>query len=129
MMTSIKVYAHLQHLKCFRGVYSKDNIPIIRKYPACYVSNIENSDHIGTHWVAIFQPEREIAYFFDSYGQKPSLYGFKFKGLVYYWKQRVQAKNKSTCGLHSIYFLKRMVLGLPIEYSDNYVFNEKLIKV
>jgi len=129
MMTSVELYLHLQHLKCFRGVYSKDNKPIIKKYPACYVSNVENSDHGGSHWISVYKTNKTTTYFFCSYGQKPSFYGFRFKGLVYYWKQRVQAENKSSCGLHSAYFLKRMVLNLPIEYSHNLVFNEKLINV
>ena len=128
-MNSVELYYLLQHLKCFRGVFSRDNKPIIKKYPACYVSNVEDSDSIGSHWIGIFQPRQNMTYFFCSYGLKPSWYGFRFKGLVYYWKQKVQDETKSSCGLHTVYFLKRMVMGLPIDYTNDVVFNEKLIKI
>ena len=38
----------------FIGVYSRDQLPIIKDYPSCFILNTDTSDKPGEHWLAIY---------------------------------------------------------------------------
>ena len=50
----------------FNGVYSRDNLPKTIKNGAC-VTNLDEYEDVGTHWIALYVKNNEITYF-DSFG-------------------------------------------------------------
>ena len=50
----------------FNGVYSSDNLPNTTKHEA-YVTNYDEYEDVGTHWIALYVSNNEIIYF-DSFG-------------------------------------------------------------
>jgi hypothetical protein len=53
-------------IKHFRGVFMKDELPQKNKKTACGIINLEDSDKIGSHWVAYYT-NNDKKYYFDSY--------------------------------------------------------------
>ena len=51
----------------FRGVFSRDQIPLNIQYPSCLILNTHTSNNVGEHWLAIFYDKLGIVNFFDSY--------------------------------------------------------------
>ena len=56
----------------FLGTFPADEIPKILDYPSSLVVNMDNSNKRGSHWVAMFIPNKKICYYFDSFGILPS---------------------------------------------------------
>ena len=50
----------------FNGVYSRDNLPAKIKKGA-YVINLDEYEHAGIHWIALYVKNKKVAYF-DSFG-------------------------------------------------------------
>lgn len=56
----------------FKGVFPSDSMPHRFRLPAAFVINLSQHDEPGSHWVALFISESGNAYYFDSFGMKPS---------------------------------------------------------
>jgi len=48
-------------------VYSRDQLPIIKDYPSCFILNTDT-------WLAIYYDDKENAEFFDPAGYHPNMY-------------------------------------------------------
>lgn len=54
----------------FLGCYACDQIPKDRQYPNVLITNCSPSDETGSHWVTLFEPNKNQSYLFDSFGRK-----------------------------------------------------------
>ena len=64
-LTNLEIQDHLNKEKRFKGVFSINNLPKLKK--GAYVINLDHSKNTGTHWVVIFVKGNEAIYF-DSFG-------------------------------------------------------------
>ena len=64
-ITNFEIQKIYQNKSRFNGVYSRDNLPKIKD--GTYVINLDEFCDIGTHWVALYVQNNNIAYF-DSFG-------------------------------------------------------------
>ena len=59
--------------KYFKGCYPCDQIPSVKEFPALFIVSEDNSSQGGTHWTSIYLNSYDKAFYFDSFGLKPSL--------------------------------------------------------
>ena len=102
----------------YMGCYPADKIPKMRQFPSAMVVNLDPAHMPGTHWVAIYAPEKRTAYYMDSLG-KPA------EGLILdylrqnfgpfhrFW-QPIQSPSSSVCGQYAIFFIYTAALGFPV---------------
>ena len=64
-LTNFEIQKYYQNEPKFNGVYSRDNLPKIKD--GVYVINLDEHSNIGTHWIALYLLNNDIAYF-DSFG-------------------------------------------------------------
>ena len=96
-----------------KGVFSPDTLPLrVSTYPSVYISNTENSDKPGKHWVVFWFGSPIHAEFYDSFGRLPQTYSSKFDDFLknnttfcLYNNVQVQRKNSDTCGYHVLFYL------------------------
>ena len=65
-LTNFEIMKYYEDKPKFNGVYSGDNLPNKIKDEA-YVINLDENSDIGTHWVALYAKNNDIAYF-DIFG-------------------------------------------------------------
>ena len=95
--------------KYFLGTFPADRIPRVNKFPASFVVNMDNSDKLGSHWVAMYIPSRNTIYYYDSFGIKPSnpnirRYLRRFKH-PFENKITFQSLITDICGYYVMYFI------------------------
>jgi hypothetical protein len=49
--------------KSFLGVFARDELPIIKNFPACFVVNTDVRSRPGQHWLAFYFDQREQCFF------------------------------------------------------------------
>ena len=64
-LTNFEIQKYYQNETKFSGVYSRNKLPKIKN--GAYVINLDEYESIGTHWIALYVNEDNIAYF-DSFG-------------------------------------------------------------
>ena len=118
--------------KNFLGVYPSCKIPETKKTKYCFISNTENHNEPGEHWVVWFIKNSEI-FFFDSFGRSPYDRSFphSFADLADQFKKcnyvsiPVQHPNTPWCGLHCMHFIYIFSIGLSVDdFLDDYEKNE-----
>ena len=107
-MFSFEIVECLSHLEDFIGVFPRDKIPKIVRYPSYIIVNTDVSSRPGTHWVAMKFTERECEYF-DSFGMPPMhsemLNAVQTRKLS--WNGRcIQHPSSKTCGEFCVAFVK-----------------------
>ena len=60
-LTNFEIQKYYQNESRFNGVYSRDNLPKIKD--GAYVINLDEYSDIGTHWVALYVRNNDVAYF------------------------------------------------------------------
>ena len=55
-------------IKCFRGIYSRDNLPNKIHRLETGIINLDNSIGGGTHWVCYGNVDNQFCEYFDSFG-------------------------------------------------------------
>ena len=58
-----------------QGVFPRDKLTIVNKYPSGLIANTDPHDQPGTHWIAMYFISPWESEFFDSYGFPPDTYG------------------------------------------------------
>lgn len=97
---------HTKHL--FKGVYSADNFPVKpADLPAALVINCDDSDEIGSHWIAVHLSEYELPEYFDSYGRQAYLPRLETLLGTEYVHNNIQLQSAftTTCGQHVLYYI------------------------
>ena len=64
-LTNFEIQKYYQNKPRFYGVYSRDNLPIIRD--RTYVINLDEYSDIGTHQISLYVQNNDVTYF-DSFG-------------------------------------------------------------
>ena len=64
-LTNFKIQKYYQNDPRFSGVYSRDNLTETKD--GAYIINLDEYSDIGTHWVALYVHNDDVAYF-DSFG-------------------------------------------------------------
>jgi len=120
----------------FCGVYASDTLPkVIENYPCGLIVNTDPQTEKGSHWLALYFPNREMAEFFDSYGNPPDFYQTNFKNFLNshsrqwtYNHRCLQSLSSSMCGQFCVYFLiNRMLLEIVKSFSSNLTVNDQRV--
>ena len=104
-------------IKHFRGVFSKNILPMRIKKQECGIVNLDDNIGPGTHWVAYRNIDRFCEYF-DSFGLKMPLELEKYtttsgKQLVYSIDE-IQERDSVLCGYWCLYYLLERQNGRSI---------------
>lgn len=111
----------------FIGVYARDELPEITKYPCCFIINTAKRSHPGKHWIAFYFDSKKTCNFFDSYGNHPSFFGLmdfikeNSDELVYNLKT-IQSFRSQNCGFYCILFLILRTTGYTIDKISDFFF-------
>lgn len=140
MLTNLDLEAIAKYLKLkdFRGVFSKDELPV-RKKEGSYIINLENSVNEkgkplgGTHWTCFRLYENKKEYF-DSFGVVFPLEVEKYMGFpIEYNEKQIQDFNSVNCGWFCVaylYFAERKVSMNKFQkmFCDDTAENDRILK-
>ena len=131
-LSNIFINSLLKDEKYFSGVYSKDQIPLIKNNKSL-VFNLQNSDQKGSHWVSLARKNDDI-FIFDSFdiGDFPNnLYKIYENYNIITNIYRIQDINSNLCGLFSVLFClykvdskNKFISFLNLFNSNNFLKNE-----
>ena len=138
-MDTIVIRKLLKRFKCFKGVYSSNNIPVFKKYPIHIIVNTDPSYKKGSHWVAITIKQNGRGEYFDSFGLPPlveDIFNYLEKHCFNGWtynKNIIQHVTSKTCGhycvMYIIYKCSNKSLKSYIKlFSENKVNNDLKLK-
>ena len=65
LLTNFEIQKCYQKEPRFNGVYSRNNLPKVKD--RIYVTNLDESKSMGTHWIALYMNFNNVKYF-DSFG-------------------------------------------------------------
>ena len=100
-----------------------------KKKNAAMVLNMDESSRPGSHWVALFFdiPERIVEYF-DSVGDKAPPEVHKFFQKIHFDRLKentyVHQQKDSECGVYSIHFIVRRLLGQSFEHTVKHIIKD-----
>lgn len=101
-------YAKLLNVPYFRGVYTRDVLPLRTNKNESAIINLDKATGPGTHWVCYKKRDNSV-YYFDSYGNlRPPVELTRYFGPnvdVYYNYERKQTINTVICGHLCLEFL------------------------
>ena len=89
----------------FNGVYPKNNLSKIKD--GAYVTNLDEYESIGTHWIALYVNAKNVTYF-HSFGEIRKLIGNENITTSIY---RIQTYDSIMCGYFCIDFINFMLKG------------------
>ena len=119
----------------YLGSFAFDEITKISKFPSCMIINTEPRTENGEHWLACYFDNNKNAFFFDSYGNKPSFYKLdeylkKNSTKIFYNCHKIQG-FLPYCGFYCIFYLLFIVRGKLNDFykpfGKNLLFNDNLI--
>ena len=123
----------------FLGVFPKDKLPanIPRDKPSLLVANTDDHGKPGQHWIAIcFVPDRQLAEYFDSYGEPPlpqfAAYMAKRAKRVKRNRKQLQSMASMFCGHYVILFCAFRAIGYDVNrfsniFTRDYGFNDLIV--
>ena len=143
-LTNIKISEYYASEPRFNGVYSRNNLPKIKK--GAYVINLDEYENTGTHWIALFVKTDEVIYF-DSFGiehipkeinkfigneqsSSAKARNKEIKANIF----RIQAYDSIMCGYFCIEFINYMLKGKTLlDYTNlfspnDFKKNDEIIK-
>ena len=108
--------------KSYMGCFPSDKIPACRHFPCSMVVNFDDSTKDGSHWVALYAPNKFQVYYFDSYGTEgvPNLRETLSKRFLWVTRQNLTHQNISStvCGQYAIFFIYMCSKGMPYNNID-----------
>ena len=118
LVTTRILRACLSDLKCFRGVFAADKLPLDRiTDKSLFVINTDNADEPGEHWVSLYVRADGTAVFFNSFGLPPLVpsVGQFIRAVaprsLQYSNVCIQSATSTSCGLFCIAFCRFMAMG------------------
>ena len=126
-LTNFEIEKYYQNEPKFNGVYSRNNLSIIKD--GAYIINLHEYESIGTHWIALYVNAENVTYF-DSFGIehipkeiRKSNGNKNVIGNIY----RIQAYDSITCGYFCMGFINFMLKCKSLlEYTN--LFSPKKYK-
>lgn len=119
--------------KYFLGVFASDKLPRrIKRYPACFVCNVDKSSKPGSHWIAFFITSPDEAEFFDSFGNEPYFFQGPISNYVTYFSKVVynpfvlQTNVSAVCGQYCIFYLYSRCQGKTLKHVLSHFVTENL---
>ena len=119
-LTNFEIMKYYEDKPKFNGVYSGDNLPN-KITDGAYVINLDENSDIGTHWVALYAKNNDIAYF-DSFAVEHTPKEIKVfiknknvKTNIF----RIQAYDSILCGYFCIGFINFMFKGKSLTKYTN----------
>ena len=132
-LTNFEMQNYYQRDPKFNGVYSRNNLPKIKD--GVYIINLDEYKSTGTHWIALYDNDKNITYF-DSFGVEHiskeiinSIGNKNVRTNIY----RIQAYHSIMCGYFCIRFIdfilkSKSLLDYANLFSPNdYEKNDKII--
>ena len=144
LLTNIETSEYYRNEPRFNGVYSRNNLPNkINK--GAYVTNLDEYENTGAHWVSLFVKPKYTVYF-DSFGVEhipkeinkfirskelgPAVGNKKIKASIF----RIQAYDSIMCGYFCIEFINYILKGKTLlDYTklfspNDFKKNDQVIK-
>ena len=118
-LTNFEIQKYYQNEPRFNGVYSRDNLTKIKG--RIFVINLDKYSNIGTHWVALYVRNNDIAYF-DSFGVEHIPEETKaFIGNKNIQKKifRIQTYDSIMCGYFCFGFIHFVLAGKTLTNFTN----------
>ena len=105
-------------IKHFRGIYSRDSLPMkILQYEVGII-NLDTQLGPGTHWVAYRNIDSNNCEYFDSFGlimpNKVKKYLMTGNKQIYYSGDEIQERDSVLCGYWCLYYLLERQKGIPM---------------
>src|SRR6266576_1770313 len=99
--------------KYFRGVFSRDEILLLKKAKKieCSIINLDIKKGKGTHWTVYFK-NGNCVYYYDSFGNLPppkEFISFFNNVAIFYNRDRDQEFNSIICGHLCLCFLYKII--------------------
>jgi hypothetical protein len=120
------------------GVYSASTLPNTFHKPAAFIVNTDRQHEPGTHWVAMFFPQRGGAEYFDSYGLPPlvSEHAEFLNRSSTSWTYNhipLQGLYSEVCGHYCVAFLRARMSGYSMKtfqyhFSEDSKHNDALVR-
>lgn len=116
--------------RIYMGTFPSNSIPYIKKFPAAMIVNFDEADQPGSHWVALYAPNRFECLYFDSFGRpKETVDGiskYLHNSFLFVERQRVGIQDiaSDVCGHYAIYFIYMTALGVPYKKIENLLLNQ-----
>lgn len=109
-----------QRQNVFKGVFPCDGLPTSFRVPAAFVINLSAHDEAGTHWVALYISQCGNAFYFDSFGVKPTnCHIIAFLKMhtkrVGYNKKQIQHISSNKCGQFCCIFVVNVLKECSID--------------
>lgn len=110
-MNTIDIQKYLKQIDLYieNNVYAANRLPIHVHLPTYIISNLDNDNKPGSHWVAIHIDANGFGQYFDSYGRPPHGYHQMFlKRNSKMWNyniNRIQNDYTSVCGSYCLLYL------------------------
>jgi hypothetical protein len=102
-----------------------------RAKKAGLVLNLDDSSQDGSHWVAVyFDIAHKTMEYYDSYGDKAPQPVIKFfealrqRGWKYKENRKVHQRKNSECGVYSIHFIVRRLLGKTFDETVDKIIRD-----
>lgn len=113
----------------FIGIFARDELPMITKYPTCFILNTAKRSHNGEHWLAFYFDSKKNCNFFDSYGNHPSFFNLtnyiiKYSNNLFYNKKCIQSWVSENCGFYCILFLILRATGYEIDKISDLFYDD-----
>ena len=122
----------------FRGVYSRNELPISTPTTSLYVCNKDPNHKPGEHWVAIYIDKNRPGEYFDSFGMSSLFNEFVtfLDNNSKSWTSNnriVQDVYSSACGFHCIFYAVHRCVGFDVGsianmYTNDTVFNDAIVE-
>ena len=89
----------------FNGIYARDELTKDEMEKGFYIFNLDDTEGVGTHWVAVYYDNVFPSIYFDSYGfPAPTIIENRIKPYIFSDRD-VQAFNSTACGYFCIAFI------------------------
>lgn len=93
------------------------------------VVNFDEASEPGTHWVAIYAPNRFYVRYFDSLGGQavPKIDDYLRKKFAFHTKQQLQIQHHkaSTCGYYALYFIYMSCMKFSLSVIQSQLKNRR----
>jgi hypothetical protein len=95
----------------FRGVYMRDTLPRYCNEIECGILNLDSINGPGTHWTCWYKTDKQICYYFDSFGvTPPKEFEHYIKCDILYSTYQIQKYEDIICGHLCLNMLYELVV-------------------